>query len=90
MIAKIVKGQGFRGVVNYVLNQEKKTEILDSDGVMLDDPEAIIESFNFQTELNPRILKPVGHISLFSTGSGKAIKRINGSNSQRLHEPDGN
>jgi hypothetical protein len=31
---------------------------------MLDDPEAIIESFNFQTELNPRILKPVGHISL--------------------------
>jgi hypothetical protein len=64
MIAKIVKGQGFRGVVNYILNQEKKAEILDSDGVMLDDPEAIIESFNFQTELNPRILKPVGHISL--------------------------
>ncbi|BBE17988.1 hypothetical protein AQPE_2147 [Aquipluma nitroreducens] len=64
MIAKIVKGQGFRGVVNYILNQEKKAEILDSDGVMLDDPEAIIESFNFQTELNLRILKPVGHISL--------------------------
>ncbi|MFA5329275.1 MAG: relaxase/mobilization nuclease domain-containing protein [Prolixibacteraceae bacterium] len=64
MIARIVKGQGFRGVVNYILNQEKKAEILDSDGVMLDDPEAIIESFNFQTELNPRILKPVGHISL--------------------------
>lgn len=64
MMAKIVKGQGFRGVVNYILNQEKKAEILDSDGVMLDDPEAIIESFNFQTELNPRILKPVGHISL--------------------------
>jgi hypothetical protein len=64
MIAKIVKGQGFRGVVNYILNQEKKAEILDSDGVMLDDPKAIIESFNFQTELNPRILKPVGHISL--------------------------
>ena len=68
MMAKIVKGQAFRGVVNYILNQEKKAEILDSDGVMLDDPEAIIESFNFQTELNPRILKPVGHISLnFST-----------------------
>lgn len=64
MIAKIVKGKGFRGVVNYILNQEKKAEILDSDGVMLDDPEAIIESFNFQTELNPRILKPAGHISL--------------------------
>lgn len=64
MMAKIVKGQGFRGVVNYILNQEKKSEILDSDGVMLEDPEAIIESFSFQTELNPRITKPVGHISL--------------------------
>jgi hypothetical protein len=64
MMAKIVKGQGFRGVVKYILNQRKKAEILDGDGVMLDDPEAIIESFNFQTELNPRILKPVGHISL--------------------------
>jgi hypothetical protein len=64
MIAKIVKGQGFRGVVNYILNQEKKAEILDSDGVMLNDPQAIIESFNFQTELNPLIVKPVGHISL--------------------------
>ncbi len=63
-MAKIVNGQGFRGVVNYILNQEKKAEILDSDGVMLDDREAIIESFNFQTELNSRITKPVGHISL--------------------------
>ena len=63
-MAKIVKGQGFLGVVNYILNQEKKAEILDSDGVMLDDREAIIESFNFQTELNPRITKPVSHISL--------------------------
>ncbi|MDP2338814.1 MAG: hypothetical protein Q8N05_20670 [Bacteroidota bacterium] len=54
MMTKIVQGQGFRGVINYILDQKKGTEILDSDGVMLDDPEAIIESFNFQTELNPR------------------------------------
>ena len=83
MIAKIVKGQGFRGVVNYILNQEKKAEILDSDGVMLDDPEAIIESFNFLTELNPQILKTRRSYlpELLSTGSGKAIERINGSNS---------
>ena len=64
MMAKIVKGQGFKGVVNYILNKEKKAEILDSDGVMLDYPDAIVESFNFQTELNLRISKPVGHISL--------------------------
>lgn len=64
MMTKIVQGQGFRGVINYILDQKKGTEILDSDGVMLEDPEAIIESFNFQTELNPQLSKPVGHISL--------------------------
>jgi len=64
MMAKIVQGQGFGGVVNYILNPHKGAEILDSDGLMLDDPKTITESFNFQTELNPGISKPVGHISL--------------------------
>ena len=67
-MAKIVKGQGFKGVVNYILDQAKGTEILDSDGVRLKNPDTIIQSFIAQTELNPRVKKPVGHISLdFST-----------------------
>lgn len=64
MMAKIVKGQGFRGVVNYVLDQSKGTEILDSQGVRLKNAGSIIDSFVFQSEMNPRIKKPVGHISL--------------------------
>ena len=64
MISKIGKGQEFRSVVNYILEKGKGTEILDSDGVMLYSPDSIIRTFNFQTELNPRLSKPVGHISL--------------------------
>jgi hypothetical protein len=64
MISKIGKAQEFRSVVNYILDQGKGTEILDSDGVMLYSPDSIIHTFNFQTELNPQLSKPVGHISL--------------------------
>ncbi|MCW0483828.1 relaxase/mobilization nuclease domain-containing protein [Gaoshiqia sediminis] len=64
MMAKIVKGQGFRGVVNYVLDQSKGAEILDSQGVRLKNAGSIIDSFVFQSEMNARIKKPVGHISL--------------------------
>jgi len=64
MMAKIVKGQDFGGVVNYILNPQKRAEILDSNGIMLEDHKAIVESFNIQSELNPLLSKPVGHISL--------------------------
>ena len=64
MIAKIVIGQGFKGVVNYILDQSKGTEILDSDGVRLKSSDSIIQSFISQTEMNPRLKNPVGHISL--------------------------
>lgn len=64
MIAKIGKVQEFKSVVNYILDLGKGTEILDSDGVLHSSKDAIIRSFNFQTKLNPRISKPVGHISL--------------------------
>lgn len=67
-MAKIVKGQGFKGVVNYILDKAKGTEILDSNGVRLKSTDTIIDSFIFQSEQNPRLTKPVGHISLdFST-----------------------
>lgn len=64
MMAKIVKGQDFGGVVNYILNPQKGAEILDSDGIMLEEKQTITDSFKLQTELNPGISKPVGHISL--------------------------
>jgi Relaxase/Mobilisation nuclease domain. len=63
MIAKIVQGQGFRGVVGYVLEKENAS-LLYSEGVRTKDKESIVKSFIAQQKLNPKIAKPVAHISL--------------------------
>ena len=64
MIAKIMKGSGFKGVINYILDPKKGTELIDSSGVRTDSINHIVQSFIDQTELNPRVGKVVGHISL--------------------------
>lgn len=63
MIAKIVQGQGFRGVIGYVLDKEKAS-LLYAEGVRIKDKESIVKSFIAQQKLNPKIAKPVAHISL--------------------------
>lgn len=75
MMAKIVKGQDFKGVVNYVLDQKKGTDLLDSHGIRLKSTETIMQSFNFQSKMNTRIKKPVGHISLDFSAQDK--QRLN-------------
>lgn len=62
MIAKIVQGRGFKGVVNYVLDKNK-AELLGVDGLRLSDRNSVVRSFITQSKLNP-ISKPVAHISL--------------------------
>lgn len=64
MIAKIVKGNSFRGVVNYILDREKDAKILVCDGLFAEDKDTIAMSFEAQSRMNPRVMKPVGHISL--------------------------
>ena len=64
MIAKIMKGSGFKGVINYILDPKKGTELIDNSGVRTDSISHIVQSFIDQTELNPRVSKVVGHISL--------------------------
>ena len=63
MIAKIVQGHGFRGVVGYVLDKEE-ANLLYAEGVRIKDKESIVKSFIAQQKLNPKIVKPVAHISL--------------------------
>ena len=63
MIAKIVQGHGFRGVVNYILDKDH-SHLLYAEGVRLKDKDSIIQSFVAQQKLNPKIVKPVAHISL--------------------------
>lgn len=64
MMAKIVKGTSFSGVVKYILDPEKQTNLLAADGVRLKNLDSIAQSFEAQRELNSRVSKPVGHISL--------------------------
>ena len=53
----------FSRCVHYVTGKED-ARILASDGVLLATTQDIIDSFEFQRQLNPRISKPVGHIAL--------------------------
>jgi hypothetical protein len=63
MVAKIVQGRGFRGVVNYVLDKNK-AQLLYAEGVRLKDKASIIHNFITQSSSHPTIAKPVAHISL--------------------------
>ncbi|MDR2084880.1 MAG: relaxase/mobilization nuclease domain-containing protein [Bacteroidales bacterium] len=64
MMAKIVKGKDFKGVINYILDKNKGTEIIDYDGLRLRDKDSVIQSFVRQANMNNRVSKPVCHISL--------------------------
>ena len=63
MIGKIKKGSGFKGCVNYVLGKEQAA-LLHAKGVLAESNRDIIRSFCMQTEMNPGLKKPVGHIAL--------------------------
>ena len=63
MIGKIMKAASFSRCVHYVTSKEE-ARILASDGVLLTTTQDIIDSFEFQRQMNPRISKPVGHIAL--------------------------
>ena len=64
MIAKIVKGNNFKGVVNYILDKEKDAKILVCDGLFAENKETLAGSFEAQARMNPKVTKPVGHIAL--------------------------
>ena len=72
MIAKITAGGDFAGAVNYILDPKKAAELLIGEGVRLKNTHSIIKSFTAQTELNLRVSKPVGHISLDFSVQDKA------------------
>ncbi len=66
MIAKIVQGRGFRGVVNYVLDKNN-AQLLYAEGARAKDKDSIIQS-----KMNPKIARPVAHVSLDFSAQDKA------------------
>ena len=72
MMAKITKGSSFKGVVKYITDEKKETQILDADGLRLKNLSSVIDSFVTQAGMNGRVSKPVGHISLDFSAHDKA------------------
>lgn len=70
MMAKIVQGHGFKGVINYVLDRNKAQSFY-AEGIRTKDKESIIRSFIAQSQMKP-ISKPVAHISLNFSAQDKA------------------
>ena len=64
MIAKIMKGSDFKGVVYYILNDENGPQIIDADVLFLENNDTIVLGLTGQARMNPRLPKPVGQIAL--------------------------
>ena len=64
MMAKITKGSDFKGVVDYIIDKNKNTQIVAHDGLFMENKDTIAMSFNTQSQMNNKVSKPVGHIAL--------------------------
>ena len=65
MIAKIIKGTSFSGVVSYMLSKrEGKVKVLQANGVRNSFPNDIAHDFNLQASMRPNVQKPVCHTIL--------------------------
>ena len=45
MMAKIAKGSGARGIVDYILDKKKQATLIDCQGVLFNDNSTIAKSF---------------------------------------------
>ena len=65
MIAKIIKGTNFSGVVSYMLSKrEGQVKVLQANGVRNSIPNDIAHDFNLQASMRPNVHKPVCHTIL--------------------------
>ena len=65
MIAKIIKGADFGGVINYMLSkQEGKAMVLASNNIGFTDQNLCVREFALQASMRPNVQKPVCHTIL--------------------------
>ncbi|PDP57799.1 relaxase/mobilization nuclease domain-containing protein [Prevotella intermedia] len=65
MIAKIIKGTNFSGVVSYMLSKrEGQVKVLQANDVRSSLPNDIAHDFNLQASMRPNVQKPVCHTIL--------------------------
>lgn len=70
MIGKVISGKSFGGTVGYVM--KKDANILDAKGIMPPEVKDMVQDFEDQSLLNPRVKNTVGHISLSFSEQDKA------------------
>ena len=75
MIAKIIKGTNFGGVINYMLSKrEGEAKILQANGVRCSSSSDMAHDFNLQASMRPNVQKPVCHTILsFSVGDAEQL-----------------
>ena len=75
MIAKIIKGTDFGGVINYMLSKEEgKAKVLASNNVGFIDQNLCAHEFTLQASMRPSVQKPVSHTILsFSAGDAEQL-----------------
>ena len=70
MIAKIIKGTNFSGVVSYMLSKEKgKAKVLASNNIGFIDQNLCADEFALQASMCPNVQKPVCHTILSFSAS---------------------
>src|SRR3712207_5980830 len=70
MIAKIIKGADFGGVINYMLSkQEGKAMVLASNNIGFTDQNLCAHEFTLQASMRPNVQKPVCHTILSFSAS---------------------
>ena len=70
MIAKIIKGADFGGVINYMLSkQEGKAMVLASNNIGFIDQNLCADEFTLQASMRPNVQKPVCHTILSFSAS---------------------
>ena len=75
MIAKIIQGTDFNGVINYMLNKpDDKAKVLAATGVRIASANDIAHDFNLQASMRPNVQKAVCHtILLFSANDAERL-----------------
>ena len=70
MIAKIIKGADFGGVIHYMLSKEKgKAMVLESNNIGFTDQNLCAHEFALQASMRPSVQKPVCHTILSFSAS---------------------
>ena len=70
MIAKIIKGADFGGVINYMFSKEKgKAKVLASNNIGFIDHDLCADEFTLQASMRPNVQKPVCHTILSFSAS---------------------